>query len=58
MHSFAVLFIVFFAISLMIRFWLSQRHISHILAHRAEVPEAFDEKISLEEPLRWRSRKY
>jgi len=49
MHSFAVLFIVFFAISLVIRFWLSQRHISHIQAHRAAVPEAFNEKISLEE---------
>jgi STE24 endopeptidase len=49
MHSFAVLFIVFFAISLMIRFWLSQRHISHIQAHREAVPDAFNEKISLEE---------
>jgi len=49
MHSFTVLFIVFFAISLVIRFWLSQRHISHIRAHRAAVPEAFNERISLEE---------
>jgi len=49
MHSFAVLFIVFFSISLIIRFWLSQRHISHIQAHRAAVPEAFEEKITLEE---------
>ena len=49
MHSFAVLFIVFFSISLIIRFWLSQRHIAHIQAHRAAVPEAFEEKISLEE---------
>lgn len=49
MHSFTVLFIVFFAVSLMIRFWLSQRHIAHIQAHRAAVPDAFKAKINLTE---------
>ena len=49
MHSFAVLFIIFFSGSLIIRFWLSQRHIAHIQAHRSAVPDAFKEKISLEE---------
>lgn len=49
MHSFGLLFIGFFALSLIIRFWLSQRHIEHIRANRSAVPEAFSEKISLEE---------
>ncbi len=49
MHSFTVLFIVFFAISLIIKFWLSQRHISHIQEHRQAVPDVFSEKITLEE---------
>ena len=49
MHEFGLLFLAFFALSLAIRFWLSQRHISHILLHRQAVPDAFREKISLEE---------
>lgn len=49
MHSFAVLFLAFFALSIVIKFWLSMRHLSHIQKHRAQVPEAFSEKISLEE---------
>lgn len=49
MHSFGLLFIGFFALSLIIKFWLSQRHIDHIRANRNAVPEAFSEKISLEE---------
>ena len=49
MHSFAVLFLVFFASSLIVRYWLTHRHISHILENRAAVPEAFQEKISLED---------
>ena len=49
MHNFALLFIVFFATSLIIRFWLSQRHIAHIQANRAVVPDAFKQKITLEE---------
>lgn len=49
MHSFAVLFLTFFAISIVVKLWLAQRHLSHIQKHRAQVPEAFDEKISLED---------
>jgi len=49
MHNFAVLFLVFFAISIAVKFWLSQRHLSHIQKHRAQVPAAFNEKISLDE---------
>lgn len=41
-------FIFFLAASYILQFWLSRRHIQHILAHRAEVPNAFADKISLE----------
>ena len=49
MHSFTILFLAMLALSLVIRFWLSQRQISHIMAHRASVPEAFSGKIGLED---------
>jgi len=49
MHNFAVLFLVFFAISIVVKFWLAQRHLSHIQKNRAQVPDAFSEKITLEE---------
>ena len=44
---FSVLFIVFFAASLLVRFWLASRQIRHVLKHRAEVPPQFAEKITL-----------
>jgi len=49
MHNFAVLFLAFFALSIVVKFWLAQRHLSHIQKHRAQVPDAFNEKISLED---------
>lgn len=49
MHSFGLLFLAFFAISLAIKFWLAHRHITHIQQHRNAVPEAFSEKISIED---------
>ena len=49
MHSFAVSFLAFFAISIVVKFWLAQRHLSHIQKNRAQVPDAFNEKISLED---------
>ncbi|WP_044530843.1 M48 family metallopeptidase [Herbaspirillum sp. B65] len=45
--SFSVLFVVFLAISLGVRFWLASRHIRHVIAHRAAVPAEFAEKIPL-----------
>ncbi|HEX8957565.1 MAG TPA: M48 family metallopeptidase [Burkholderiaceae bacterium] len=44
---FSVLFIVFFAASLLVRFWLASRQIRHVLRHRATVPPQFAEKITL-----------
>lgn len=37
------------SLSVVIRFWLNQRHTNHILTHRAAVPDAFKDKITLEE---------
>ncbi|GGC72942.1 M48 family metallopeptidase [Undibacterium terreum] len=44
---FSVLFIIFLLVSLGVRFWLSSRHIRHILQHRQAVPPEFAEKIPL-----------
>ena len=49
LHSFTVLFLVMFALSVVIKLWLNRRHVQHILKHRNEVPDAFAGKISLEE---------
>ncbi len=45
---FTQVFIVFIALSLLVRIWLVQRHIQHIQVHRAQVPAAFSQTISLE----------
>ncbi|MBC8211001.1 MAG: M48 family metallopeptidase [Gammaproteobacteria bacterium] len=49
MHTFTLIFLVFLFASVMTRIWLSQRQIHHILAHKDRVPDAFAQKISLEE---------
>lgn len=49
MPSFELLFIVFFAASILLKFYLLHRHIKHIQQHRDEVPAAFREKITLED---------
>jgi len=49
MHSFAVLFLAFFSLSIVVKLWLAQRHLAHIQNNRPQVPEAFSEKISLED---------
>lgn len=49
MHEFTQLFLAMFALSIGMRLWLSHRQIAHISEHRAEVPESFTDKITLEE---------
>ena len=49
MHSFTLLFIFFVIASIAVRLWLSQRQISHIQAHKNQVPEAFADKIKLDD---------
>jgi STE24 endopeptidase len=45
--TFSVLFVGFLILTLAVRFWLSSRHIRHVLAHRQAVPAEFAEKIPL-----------
>jgi STE24 endopeptidase len=47
MHSFTLLFLFFLLASVVVRLWLSQRQVSHIQAHKNQVPEAFADKIKL-----------
>jgi len=47
MHSFTLLFLLFLIASVVVRLWLSQRQVSHIQAHKNQVPEAFADKIKL-----------
>ena len=49
MHSFTLLFLFFVIASVVVRLWLSQRQINHIQAHKSQVPEAFAEKIKLDD---------
>jgi STE24 endopeptidase len=45
--GFSVLFVVFFLLTLALRYWLASRHVRHVAAHRGEVPPAFAEKVPL-----------
>ncbi len=47
MNSFSLLFLALLGVSLTIQLWLAQRHLRHIARHRAAVPAAFVDKISL-----------
>ena len=47
MHAFTFLFLIALGLTLTLQIWLSRRHIAHILAHKAHVPAAFSDKISL-----------
>jgi STE24 endopeptidase len=46
--AFSVLFVVFFLLTLGLRFWLANRQIRHVLRHRGAVPAEFAPKVSLE----------
>ncbi|THC46833.1 M48 family metallopeptidase [Massilia sp. Mn16-1_5] len=46
--AFSVLFVVFFVLTLGLRFWLANRQIRHVLRHRGSVPLEFAHKIPLE----------
>ncbi|MGX4641895.1 M48 family metallopeptidase [Massilia sp. SYSU DXS3249] len=46
--AFSVLFVVFFVLTLVLRFWLANRQIRHVLRHRGQVPAEFASKVSLE----------
>jgi STE24 endopeptidase len=46
--AFSALFVGFLIVTLLVRFWLSSRHIRHVQAHRGAVPAEFTEKIPLQ----------
>ncbi|HBF51225.1 MAG TPA: peptidase M48 [Massilia sp.] len=46
--AFSVLFVVFFVLTLGLRFWLANRQIRHVLRKRGSVPAEFAPKVSLE----------
>jgi STE24 endopeptidase len=45
--QFTVVFIAALALTTVAKLWLARRHLTHIAAHRAAVPEAFHQKIQL-----------
>ena len=45
--QFTTLFLFALAANVVIKFWLAYRQLSHVAAHRAEVPAAFHDKIEL-----------
>ena len=46
--AFSVLFVVFFVLTLGLRFWLANRQIRHVLGNRGAVPGEFATRVSLE----------
>ncbi|MHB9101845.1 MAG: M48 family metallopeptidase [Sulfuricella sp.] len=46
--TFTLIFLAALATSVLLRYWLAQRHIRHIQAHRASVPQDFADRIDLE----------
>jgi len=46
--AFSILFVSFFVLTLVLRFWLSSRQLRHVLAHRSAVPAEFAARIPLE----------
>lgn len=48
MNTFTYIFLIALLISYTVQFWLSKRQSSYVLKHRAQVPEAFTESVTLE----------
>ncbi len=46
--QFSAVFVTVLILTTLVKLWLARRHITHIAAHRAKVPEAFREQINLE----------
>ena len=48
METFTLVFLSFLAISVVVQFWLSQRHLAYVTSNKDKVPDAFSDKISLD----------
>jgi len=48
MSIFTQIFLFMLLLTTLVKWWLNRRQISHVLAHRDTTPQAFSEKISLE----------
>jgi STE24 endopeptidase len=46
--AFSILFVSFFILTLLLRFWLASRHMRHVLSNRAAVPAEFSSRIGLD----------
>jgi len=47
-NAFGIVFLAALALATAARLWLASRHVSHVRAHRARVPDAFATEISLD----------
>jgi STE24 endopeptidase len=45
--AFSVLFVIFFMLTLVLRYWLASRHVRHVMRHREQVPAEFAGRIPL-----------
>ena len=45
--QFTLIFIAALALTTLAKLWLARRHLAHIAAHRAAVPNAFHDKVQL-----------
>jgi STE24 endopeptidase len=45
--GFSLVFVFFFMLTLVLRYWLARRHIGHVLRHRGAVPPEFAARIPL-----------
>jgi STE24 endopeptidase len=46
--AFSVLFVIFFMLTLGLRYWLASRHVRHVMRHREQVPAEFADRIALD----------
>ena len=49
MNTFTILFISALAAATLVQLWLARRQQAYVVAHRTRVPDAFAERISLED---------
>jgi STE24 endopeptidase len=49
MNSFSILFVTVLAAATLVQLWLAGRQQAHVIAHRTRVPDAFAERIALDD---------